>query len=939
MTVVPARREYGAEYRPADPPGEAEVPGLVARERSSADLADLLDRSCRGRGGFALVSGPAGSGKSALLRQVLGEARARGALVLEAAAWSFERDLDMGVMRQLFAHLVRSRSAEGVRCPTQDVSGAELAHRLWSDLRELAAERTVVIAVDDVQDADLASLHCLLYFARRADSARVTVVLTEGYHPHSSLGELRGELPRLRTFRSIELRALSPADVERLLAGRVGAERARQLVTECHAATGGNPALVRAVAADWEALDPGAAAPGLGAAYRRAAVGAVRRSWPGVLPVARALAVLGGSPAPASLARLAGVDERTVAQALRTLEAAGLTDGRGLRRAEARDALLDDMDPEERADLHCTAAQLLHEEGAEVTAVAEHLLEVGEGCGEMLLRLLEEVVVKALAAGRTELAAACLRQAAAVCPDPGRRARIVSKLALLEWRQDPEVAARHLPALIAAQDRGQLGGRHTAQLLRALLWHGRFEPVVEILGAARRADGGEPAPELRLARLWLAHSHPSMQGQLPPVELHDTTAPPIERASALLVAVLSGRGDEETCAAAERLLALSVGSDGEPEAALRALQVLVYLEQTPRARNWAARLTEVLPGVSGPVGRALVAELQAEIALRSGALGAAGSCARAALAALRPAAWGIGYTVPLAVLVRALTERGELLRAAELLELPLHPASLQTRFGLPYLHARGHHRLAGGHPREALGDFLTCGELMVAWGIDHPGLVPWRSSAAQACLALGDPSAAARYAAGQIARCADGPALRPRALALRLRAATLPAEQRLPLLREAAELLRDCGDRLEQARAVADLADAERATGHGDRAEAFRREALALAEECGAEPLVARLGAAEPVAGVVSGGAVSAPVGTAPVATAPAAQADADAQLSRAEQRVARLAAEGRYNREIALALNVTVSTVEQHLTSVYRKLHVKRRAQLAEVLDAPGHP
>ena len=43
----------------------------------------------------------------------------------------------------------------------------------------------------------------------------------------------------------------------------------------------------------------------------------------------------------------------------------------------------------------------------------------------------------------------------------------------------------------------------------------------------------------------------------------------------------------------------------------------------------------------------------------------------------------------------------------------------------------------------------------------------------------------------------------------------------------------------------------------------------------------------------------------------------------------AELAALGSSNREIARKLHVTVSTVEQHLTRIYRKLHIKRRSEL----------
>jgi DNA-binding NarL/FixJ family response regulator len=70
----------------------------------------------------------------------------------------------------------------------------------------------------------------------------------------------------------------------------------------------------------------------------------------------------------------------------------------------------------------------------------------------------------------------------------------------------------------------------------------------------------------------------------------------------------------------------------------------------------------------------------------------------------------------------------------------------------------------------------------------------------------------------------------------------------------------------------------------------------------------------------------------------PAAQhrpdADRDvAVLSDAEWRVACLAALGHTNTEISRKLFITVSTVEQHLTRVYRKLKVASRGDLPTVL------
>jgi DNA-binding NarL/FixJ family response regulator len=60
--------------------------------------------------------------------------------------------------------------------------------------------------------------------------------------------------------------------------------------------------------------------------------------------------------------------------------------------------------------------------------------------------------------------------------------------------------------------------------------------------------------------------------------------------------------------------------------------------------------------------------------------------------------------------------------------------------------------------------------------------------------------------------------------------------------------------------------------------------------------------------------------------------AGADA-LTASERRVARMAAEGMTNREIAQALFVTMRTVEVHLTHAYQKLGISSREKLPAAL------
>jgi DNA-binding NarL/FixJ family response regulator len=56
--------------------------------------------------------------------------------------------------------------------------------------------------------------------------------------------------------------------------------------------------------------------------------------------------------------------------------------------------------------------------------------------------------------------------------------------------------------------------------------------------------------------------------------------------------------------------------------------------------------------------------------------------------------------------------------------------------------------------------------------------------------------------------------------------------------------------------------------------------------------------------------------------------------LTSSERRVARMAAEGLSNKEIAQALFVTVRTVEAHLHHAYQKLDISSRSELPGALE-----
>jgi DNA-binding CsgD family transcriptional regulator len=132
-------------------------------------------------------------------------------------------------------------------------------------------------------------------------------------------------------------------------------------------------------------------------------------------------------------------------------------------------------------------------------------------------------------------------------------------------------------------------------------------------------------------------------------------------------------------------------------------------------------------------------------------------------------------------------------------------------------------------------------------------------------------------------------------------------------LLEAAEAYGALGLRFDQARSLLVLGRAQRRSRKWAAARASLGRADALFEELGspgwshhARSELARVGARRPAA---------------------------EGELTRAEERVALLAAEGRSNKEIAAELFVSVKTVEKHLSRAYAKLGVHSRGRLAQRL------
>ena len=123
--------------------------------------------------------------------------------------------------------------------------------------------------------------------------------------------------------------------------------------------------------------------------------------------------------------------------------------------------------------------------------------------------------------------------------------------------------------------------------------------------------------------------------------------------------------------------------------------------------------------------------------------------------------------------------------------------------------------------------------------------------------------------------------------------------------------------RLEHAKALAALGSALRHARRPAEAREPLREALELADACGAPALADEVRSELYAAGA-----------------RPRTDAMAGvAALTATERRVAELAAGGETNRDIAQALFVTPKTVEVHLSNAYRKLGIRSRRELSAAL------
>nr|WP_091298312.1 LuxR family transcriptional regulator [Micromonospora halophytica] len=927
---------------------------LVQREEQMSRLRRAF-HACeeQQRGQVALVTGAVGSGKTSLLESFSEWTKSAGGRVLAAAGSRAERGLPLGVLGQLL-HSTRfdeeataplqglMRDAAAVPLPepgadaadgssAADRAWAPLLHGLFTALLDLAGPGPLVLFVDDVHHADPASLHCLLYVTRRLRHAPIMVVLAEASALRPAHPLFRAELLSQPHFSRITLPPLTVDAIARLVDGETGA--ARETAERCFSMTGGNPLLTRAFiderSPDGTDDDPTQEL-AFGDAFDQAVLGCLYRHEPGVRRVAQALAVL-SRPTPAELlGHLLDMVPEAAVPAVRVLRTSGLMKGDQLRHPRILRSILADMSPEERRGMHQRAAEVLHEHGAEPTTVAEHLVAAGWADAGWTVPVLQDAAAHALASGRPDVATSCLRLVTRAEVDEPQRAATAAMMVNARWQVNPLTVNGQLTHLVETARAGRWSTADALAAVPYLLWQGRLEEAAEMVeGCAADDDGPAGAPgRLRAMQLLLALSHPERLASLrdaPGAGGRAAAGSPQLQALTALGAALSPIAEHDAVTAAEQMLHRHHADDGTLPLLTAPLLALLWSGRADRVAVWGDLLLDRPAVRHAPVWRAVIRALRAEAALRLGDLPGAEDHARAALEDVPAPAWGVAVAGPLATLIACATEAGRFGEADRWLAQPVPPGMFRTPLGLHYLTARARHHLALGRPHAASADLRRCGELMRAWGVDVAALAPWRLELARVQLGIGNKTHATQLLQEQL-RVPHGVDDRTRGRTLRLLATTAAPDHRRKLLSEAVNLLQSCGDRLELVRALGDTGQTLQRAGDSARARLLVRRAYQLAQDCGASVLAQRLVRREPGGGIPAGY---------PTAETP----EPEDGLSEAERRVAALAAQGHTNRQISSKLFITVSTVEQHLTRVYRKLDVKRRTDLPARLVAHAEP
>lgn len=923
---------------------------LFERERELEAVGELLELAQVGSGQVLLIVGPAGIGKTGLLGAASGMAARAGFYMCKAGASELERDLPWGVVRQLFAGFMRSRAGSeqdlfagaaewalpvlgfGDAAAGADALSPAL-HGLYWLTANLSERAPALLTIDDAQWADPASVRFLNYLARRLADLPVLLALAIRA---GDTGTQDCEAVSVADAMVLEPAPLSVDAGERMLGVALGRCPELEFARACHAAAGGNPFLLSELGAQLAAdgIEPTAASasqvPNVSPrSVSRWVLLRLSRLPADARRLAEAVVVLGGSAQLAGAAALAGLDV-TAARALADgLFAAGVLDpGVPLDFVHplVRAAVYAEMAPLARDAAHARAARLIADAGGDRDAVAAQLMQTKSAADGWVVETLTAAAASARERGAPEAAVAWLRRALAEPPPSQQRAAVLLQLGMVEAELSDAGALDHLRVAHELTTDPAERARAALVLAGALLFTNQASEASELAqDALSGLVGRDRELELQLEAL------------IADLGWHDSSiGDPSRRGTSRIAAELTGetRGERmiliqlaaqhmfpgrEPASQATALLsrALADGRFLEETEAVQFWQAIYLLHATDEldlAERLEQQALEEARKRGSILGLCIAATYRAHAYLQRGRVHEANAEIDHANS-FGDDAWPQGIAVKVHVGVEVLIEQGRLSdadREAARLDAISAPRTLMTP--LFAICSRGRLRVAQGRFEDALDDLFDVGRYS---SVSNPAVFAWRSHATPALAALGRPDEARELLAQELelARCFG--VARPIGANLRAAGVLEGGEEGIGLLRKSVHVLERCPSCLERAHSLVELGSALRRSGRRGESLSWLRQGLELADKAGALALAQR--ARRELAD--AGARPHRPT-----------RLGRDA-LTPSELRIARMAAEGATNKEIAQGLFVSLRTVETHLTHTYAKLGIAARPELARAL------
>jgi DNA-binding CsgD family transcriptional regulator len=914
-------------------------------------LGDRARAAALGEGQAVLLRGSAGIGKTKLLAAALEELDGIAATVLTvtcpdsgAAAYEAVRALIepleptgaggaallAGSARLALPALEPERGDGPGKADTYSVM-----HGLHWLIAGLAARGLVVLALDDVQWCDETSLRWLGFLLRRAEDLPLLVLMTQRTGPDETDPGVLAEIGASASCLTVDLAPLAADAVADVLEAGFGVPPDPAFVARALDVTGGNPFLLdRVVGRLRDQAAPDAEHVALLDEVGRAVVARplLDQLPAGAFAVARAIAVLGGEELE-TIAALAGTRPGPAGSAVRALRASELLEPDRLDYAHdlIRTAVLDTVPGPELARLRERAATLLNDSGRPTEEVAVHLLLLEEPPQPWMVAVLREAAVAAESRGAPAAAARYLAQALrAVEADVA----VLVHLSRVLGQIDPAASLRHLErALELVTDprrRVPIVMQYVMVSLSAQNSQRAYALATEVFDALEAVWGPEPTPADRALRMVtesaLLLSGLDEKATVPQVSarFRDVAPPPGDTAEEReLLGMLSSlgtlQGRPAAEVAAEAAQVLRIGDVAPGGWAVLGAVLTLYLSD--HADPALAAINELLAHAQRR-GEAwtyvLGASTRAMMHLFTGNLTEALSDAQYSFDVVTQERWAPGVAMPQAALAALLVRQDDATRAEQVLGTVIRPRL--SEFTLEYhwfLMAKARARAALGDAEGALAVLRTCGDSLAASEIGNPVLAPWWFDSAELLAGLG------RAAEGDAVLDAVEPAVRRWGTARGLgmletaRGVLATGDEAVERLLSATDLLAGSPAKLEQAKAEYLLGRCLLRRGDAEGARERLRRSIDLSVLSRDKQ---QLGLALPALAAAGGRMRH---GT---------DSPADA-LSGSERRVAERAADGATNREIAESLFITQRTVEVHLTSVYRKLGIGGRAELADAL------